>query len=72
MVVVRHSAGELVLGKRLPDGRIGFASALAVTGNTLIQLDTLPGGTAGGVALPGGPRWLAGVADRAVSRASTP
>jgi hypothetical protein len=70
MLVLEHAPGELVLGQRLPDGSIGFATALAIVGDTLIQLDTFPGGTTGGVALPGGPRWFAGVAQRAMTRAA--
>lgn len=67
----RESSGtdRLVLGIPLDDGRTGFAQAWALTGDTLIQLETLPGGAVGGAALPGGAPWLASLLQTAVERA---
>ena len=48
----------LVLGYPLPDGRTGYAQAWTLKGDVLVQLDTLPGGAAGGAPLPGGVAWL--------------
>lgn len=51
-------------------GAIGPASAFALVGDTLIGLDTLPGGEDAGPALPGQARWMLDTLSAAVERAT--
>jgi len=66
----RATATSMVVGIPLADGSTGYAQAWALRGSVLVQLDTLPGGAAGGAPLPGGAPWLEGVLDTALARAA--
>jgi hypothetical protein len=69
--VAHGGNGVVVIGHPLPSGEPSYSTAYVVAGNKLVQVDTLPGGAAGGVAIPGGMSWFIEVAERATTRAAS-
>jgi hypothetical protein len=53
-----------------PVGAIGYVKAVALRGDVLVSLETLPGGAVGGPALPGQTHWMLDTLRAAVVRAT--
>ncbi len=60
----------VVFGRLQPSGAVGQAMSIALVGGRYLQLDTLPGGAAGNLDLPGQTQWLVDTAAKAVARAT--
>jgi hypothetical protein len=71
-VLLATSPQVVVFGSTITEGPVGMATAVALSGTTLVSIDTLPGGAALGVGLPGQTQWLVDLVRTAVQRAGAP